>query len=87
MSSYVAVSERRVQARAAALARCERGYHRMKRTFRPGEEVCTVCALVTYCPECLVEAHLSPVTSTRAFAQPCLLHHATPVTEQQEVQA
>jgi hypothetical protein len=73
--------ERRAIEHARALAECKQGRHNTTPTFRPGETVCLVCALVVYCPVCLQKNNLPPPQAHRAFPLVCGLH------QQQEVQA
>ncbi len=60
--------------RTSNLANCERGKHLLTPTFRAGEQVCTSCGIVLYCPECLI-VHFLPVSrAERAYPLACATH-------------
>jgi hypothetical protein len=70
----VPAAERRRQAEARARLQCSRGHHSMTNTFRPNEQVCLVCGLVTYCPACLDRAHLLRPQNEHAYPMECAEH-------------
>ena len=85
---YVPLAVRQKREAAIAQVRCAQGWHRMTPTFRPGEQVCTLCGVVTFCPVCLEEQHLPPSRSTRAFPSMRLVHQQAQAQEKSvEVQA
>ncbi|HYU71569.1 MAG TPA: hypothetical protein VEL31_02720 [Ktedonobacteraceae bacterium] len=66
--------QRQATRRTYNLANCQRGKHLLIPTFRPGEQVCTSCGVVLYCPECL-RVHQLPVSSAhRAYPLACSTH-------------
>jgi hypothetical protein len=75
-------AERKARAQVQALEDCKHGRHTLKNTFRPQEQVCLVCSLVLYCPECLKQYNLPCVASERARPLLCAQHR-----QPKEVQA
>lgn len=71
---HVPAAERRRVARARALEECRYGRHSMTPTFRTSEQVCIVCGLVTYCPDCLDAAHLLHPQREHAYPVECMQH-------------
>jgi hypothetical protein len=66
--------QKRAIRRTYNLANCGKGKHLLTPTFRAGEQVCTSCGVVLYCPECLT-LHTLPVTrAQRAYPLPCATH-------------
>lgn len=70
----VPAAERSKMNHTRALARCDRGEHMISNTFRPGEQVCTICGLVIYCPICLDNAHLSYPQARQVYPLVCTIH-------------
>ena len=66
---------------------CRRGHHTWTHTFRPSEELCLLCGLVTYCPVCFDEQHLMPARRGRPFE--CEQHqgHVSTLPHPQESEA
>ncbi len=62
-----------------ALADCQHGKHTLTNTFRPGEQVCLTCNVVFYCPGCLQQSNLAPLSRARVFALACPAHRKTEV--------
>ena len=73
------LEEQRQQARAAQLEKCKQGQHAHTPTFRPGEQTCTACGIVVYCPLCLQHHHLAPSTSQQAYPLVCSEHRKVTV--------
>ncbi len=73
-SKRLTAAERKARAQEQALEDCKHGRHTLKNTFRPQEQVCLVCGLVLYCPECLQESQLPRVQSQRARPLICPKH-------------
>jgi hypothetical protein len=67
-------AERKARAQEQALDDCKHGRHTLKNTFRPQEQVCLICGLVLYCPDCLKEYQLPRVQSERARPLVCPRH-------------
>lgn len=67
-------AERQARAQEQALEDCKHGRHTLKNTFRPQEQVCLICGLVLYCPECLKKYHLPRVASEHARPLLCSEH-------------
>lgn len=65
--------------RTQALANCQSGKHTLSKTFRPGEQVCTICAVVFYCPGCLKKHNLPLPISRHAYALECSTHQGVEV--------
>jgi hypothetical protein len=68
------VTQQRAIRRTLTLANCQHGNHLFTPTFRAGEQVCTSCDIVQYCPECLQVYHLPASRAQRAYPRPCALH-------------
>lgn len=60
--------------RTSTRVTCQQGKHGLTPTFRAGEQVCTGCGVVLYCPECLSIHHLPASRAERAYPLPCPLH-------------
>ncbi len=67
-------AEQRARAREQALEQCEKGNHTKTPTFRPGEQICTSCGLVVYCPVCLDRQNLQVAAQRRTFPLLCETH-------------
>ena len=67
-------AERKARQREQALEACQHGRHTLTATFRPGEQMCTVCGLISYCPDCLRECNLPIVVGRRVFPCECPRH-------------
>ena len=74
------VKEQSATRRTQALANCRFGKHTMSNTFRPGEQVCLSCGIVFYCPGCLKQNDLSPLTNERAYPLDCSTHRHVEVS-------
>jgi len=73
------VKEQRQAQRAEQLAHCRHGEHRLTPTFRAGEQTCTTCGVVFYCPDCLKAYQLPDPLAERAFPLACALHRTMEV--------
>jgi hypothetical protein len=67
-------TQQRATRRTYNLANCQQGKHLLTPTFRAGEQVCTSCGVVLYCPECLTVHNLSVTRAERAYPLACSLH-------------
>lgn len=68
------VKQQQAPRRTYNLVNCQQGKHLLTPTFRAGEQVCTSCGVVLYCPHCLSIHHLPPSCAERAYPLPCPLH-------------
>jgi hypothetical protein len=66
--------QQRATRRTFHLANCQKGKHLLTPTFRAGEQVCTSCGVVLYCPECLLAHHLPASRAERAYPLSCATH-------------
>ncbi len=66
--------EQRAAKHAKALADCQQGKHHLTATFRPGEQLCTVCRMMLYCATCLKENNLAIAQGVRAYPFDCPQH-------------
>ncbi len=66
--------QQRATRRTYNLAQCQQGKHLFTPTFRAGEQVCTSCGIVLYCPECLTVHHLPVSRAERTYPLPCATH-------------
>ncbi len=69
-------NEQQASRHTVPLHNCRQGHHTFTLTFRPGEALCTVCGLVTYCLPCL-QVHALPIPTNRgAYALLCDVHQS-----------
>ena len=63
----------KAEQQARAREQCRSGHHRMHTTLTPGEQVCLVCGLLTFCPLC-EPRYLQLKPTSRAHVLACATH-------------